>query len=93
MELILDVLFDKILSLLGKVTRNSKTTRRTQMIVDILVTSVAILVVVWSVINDYRKGIVLIAAIFAFVVISLILMKGFVILFRNIRKKKEEMKR
>lgn len=85
----MDIIFDRILALLGKVIRHCKSTR-TQTIVDILVASAAILIAICSAIGNYRKGNVLEAAIFASVVVISILIISFVVLRCILRKKKEE---
>lgn len=85
----MDLIFEGILALLGKVTRHTKS-KKTQMIVDILVASAAILIAIWSAIGHYRKGNVLEAAIFASVVVISVLLIGFVVLRRVLREKKEE---
>ena len=72
MELIFDIIADFVLKLLGKATKHSKNTR-TQTVVDILVASAFLLAVdgyaMWSAVSYYRQGKVLVAAIFAAVVV------------------------
>lgn len=93
MELIFDVVADLVLDLLGKVTRHSKNTR-TQTIVDILVASVFVLVVeglaVWGAVRGYQQGNVLLTVAFASVVVISLLLIGFVIIRRIIRRRKAE---
>ena len=92
MDLIFDIIADLVLKLLGKATKHSKNAR-TQTVVDILVASVLLLAVdgyaIWSVVSYYRQGNIPIAAIFASAVVVSILLVGFVVIRRIIRKRKD----
>ena len=85
----MDIIADLILELLGKVTKNIKNAR-TQTVVDVLVASVCILVVagyaIWSAVSYYRQGNVWATVAFASVAAIFLLLIGFVILRRIIRK-------
>ena len=93
MDLIFDIIADFVLSLLGKATRRSKKPK-TQIIIDILAATVFLLVVdgyaTGSAVRYYRQGNVLLAAVFASVVVISFLLIGFVVLRRIIRKRKAE---
>lgn len=92
MDLFFDIIAELVLKLLGKVTKDNKNTR-TQTIIDIFVASVFLLAVdgyaIWNAVSYYRQGKVLVAAVFASVVVASFLLIGFVALRRIIRKRKE----
>lgn len=92
MDLFFDIIADLVLKLLGKVTKDNKNAR-TQTVVDILVASVFLLAVdgyaIWNAVSYYRQGKVLVAAIFASVMVISLLLIGFVVFRRIMRKRKD----
>lgn len=87
----MEIIADLVLDLLEKITRHNKN-KRTQTVVDILVASVSFLAVngyaIWRAISHYRQGNMLAAVAFASVVVISLLLIGFIILRRMIRKRK-----
>ena len=92
MELLFDIIADFVLSLLGKMTRHSKN-GKTQTVVDILVATTCILVTdglaIWGAVSCYRQENVVGTVAFASVVVISLLLIGFVILRRLLRRKAE----
>lgn len=88
----MDIVANLILKLLEKVTKHSKNAR-TQTVIDILVASVVLLAVggyaIWNAVRCYQQGNVLAAAAIASVMAITLLLIGFVVLRRFIRRRNE----
>ena len=93
MDFFLELITDLALKILEKVTR-CNISKRTQTVVDILVSAVFLLMVngfaIWKAVSHYRRDNLLAAAIFASAVVLCVLLLGFVILRRIIRRRKSK---
>ena len=91
MELIFDILADLLLALLGKVVRHSEK-KKTQTIVDVLMALAFLLAIeglaIWSAVSCYRKGNIFLTVVFASIVVLSLLLTGFIVLRRIIRRRK-----
>ena len=93
MDFFLELITDLGLKILEKVTRRN-TGKRTQTVVDILVSAVFLLMVngfaIWKAVSHYRSGNLLAAAIFASAVVLCVLLLGFIVIRRIIRNRKNK---
>lgn len=93
MELIFDIIADFLLELLGKVARHSEKAK-TQTVADVLVAVALLLAVeglaVWSAVSCYSKGNIFLTVVFASIVVLSLLLIGFVMIRRILRRKRAE---
>ncbi len=93
MDFFFECIAELVLKILEKVTRRN-ISKKTQTVVDILVSAVFLLMVngfaIWKAVSHYRSGNLLAAAIFASAVVLCVLLLGFVIIRRMVRNRKNK---
>ncbi len=88
----MEIIADLVLELLAKITRNNS--KKSQTVVDILVACLSLLAVngyaIWKAVSCYRSGNLLGAVLFVAVVVVSVLLLGFLVIRRIIRKRKNK---